>query len=164
MRAVRAASRPARANSLAVAARSRWATKDAAVITGVPRLQASAGRQAGVTTGVRPGLKSGRRRIATSGECTAGANASRCREMQRHGFDDDRLSSGAHAEVRAVVPAHRDRDLDLLVDHALEEPRAERDAVALRREQLQRVFVDLDRLAGPGHRLLEIGQMVPRDA
>ena len=59
-----------------------------------------------------------------------------------------RPSTRPDVEVRAVLPALADRQLDLLVDDALQEARAERQAVALRHEQLERLVVDVHRLAG----------------
>src|SRR5204863_4879568 len=66
-------------------------------------------------------------------------------------------------EVRAFAPARADRELDPLVHDALQEPRAEREAVTLRHNQLERVGLDLDRLAGLGQRQLHLGQIVFRD-
>ena len=40
-------------------------------------------------------------------------------------------------EVRAILPVHRDRELDSLVDHAFQESRAERQAIPLSGNQLQ---------------------------
>ena len=83
--------------------------------------------------------------------------------MRRRRFDDDLAVRGLDDEVRAFLPARADRQLDLLVDHALEEARAEADVVALRHDQLERVVLDLNRLARLGQRQRDLRQVVLRD-
>jgi hypothetical protein len=66
--------------------------------------------------------------------------------------------------MRGVFPAQCDWNLDAFVDDSLEEARAERQAVAFNRNQIERSVVNLDRLAGLGERVLELEQVIGRDA
>src|SRR4029453_14357847 len=60
-------------------------------------------------------------------------------------------------------PARRDRQFDLLVDEALEEPGPEREAVTVGRDAVERIVIDMHRLPGLGKRGLHPIGILPRD-
>jgi hypothetical protein len=66
--------------------------------------------------------------------------------------------------MRGVFPAQGEWNFDAFVDDALEKAPTERQAVAFNRNQVERSVVDLDRLACLVERLLELVQVIGRDA
>src|SRR5689334_19427131 len=80
----------------------------------------------------------------------------------RH-FDREVSVADDDVEVAGFLPALADRQLDQLVDHALQEPGAVGEAVTRRYDLLERLFVDVEPLARALQRRLDLGQVVPRD-
>src|SRR5262245_29884683 len=60
-----------------------------------------------------------------------GVRIRRCHESWTRGFDNDLVASDGYAEVVRFLPPLTKRELDAVVNDALEEPRAVRQAVTV---------------------------------
>src|SRR5205823_8349608 len=98
-----------------------------------------------------------------SGDIAVSEGVARRGDVLHRRFDGELALLLGHVEVRAVLPSRTDRQLDVLVDEALQEPRPEGHAVALVDDELERLVGNRNCLTGFCKRQRDLLQVVLRD-